>query len=83
MIWPPEYPDYERCPAAPEWKRNMADADFDDPEWINPASQFRRDLPTLTGEAREQLRRAEDGLRRTFSDIGQALDAIEAHPWRR
>jgi hypothetical protein len=83
MIWPPEYPDYERHPQAPEWKRHMTDADFDAPEWIDPAGQFRRDLPVMTGDAREQLRRAEDSLRRAFSGIGQALDAIDAHPWRR
>ena len=58
----------------------MADADFDDPEWIDPAGQFRRDLPVLTGDAREQLRRAGDDLRRAFTGIGQALDAIDAHP---
>jgi len=83
MIWPPEYPDYERRPPAAEWKRDMADADLDDPEWIDPAGQFRRDLPVITGDAREQLRRAGDDLRRAFTGIGQALDAIEAHPWRR
>jgi hypothetical protein len=37
----------------------------------------------ITGDAREQLRRAGDDLRRAFTGIGQALDAIEAHPWRR
>jgi hypothetical protein len=83
MIWPPEYSDYERRPAAPERKRDMTDADFDDPKWIDPAAQFRRDLPVLAGKAREQLRHAEDGLRRTLSGIGQALDAIGVHPWKR
>ena len=83
MIWPPEYPSYDRSPPAPEWKRHMTDADFDDPEWIDPAGQFRRDLPVITGDAREQLRRAEDSLRRAFSGVGQALDAIDTHPWRR
>ena len=83
MIWPPEYPDYERHPQAPEWKRHMTDADFDAPEWIDPAGQFRRDLPVITGDAREQLRRAEDDLRSAFTGIGRALDAIDAHPWRR
>jgi len=84
MIWPPEYPSYDRSPQAPEWKRHMTDADFDDPEWIDPAGQFRRDLPVITGDAREQqLRRAGDSLRRAFSGAGQALDAIGTHPWRR
>ena len=67
MIWPPEYPSYDRSPQAPEWKRHMTGADFDDPEWIDPAGQFRRDLPVITGDAREQLRRAEDSVRRAFS----------------
>ena len=64
MIWPPEYPSYDRGPQAPEWKRHMTGADFDDPEWVDPAREFRRDLPVITGDAREQLRRAGDSLRR-------------------
>ena len=37
MIWPPEYTEHvlERYPAAQtEWRRDMRDADFDDPQWI-------------------------------------------------
>ena len=79
MIWPPEYPehDLERHPAAPtEWSRHLRDADFDDPQWIDPAFRHHRDVPKLTRAVREELRRA-------AASIGQMLDGIEAHPWRR
>jgi hypothetical protein len=83
MLWPPEYPDYDRKPSQPEWRPGMTDADFDDPEWIDPASQFSRDLPLLTGQVRDQLRRAEESARRALADAAKALDAIDAHPWMR
>ncbi len=77
MIWPPEYPDPERRPAAPtEFSRLLRDKDFDDPEWIDPAFHHHRDVPKLTRLAREELRRA-------VATVGQMLDGIEAHPWQR
>jgi hypothetical protein len=78
MIWPPEYPGHhlERHPAAQtEWRRDMRDADFDDPQWIDPAFRHHRDVPKLTRAVRDELRRA-------AASIGRTLDAIEAHPWR-
>ena len=78
MIWPPEYPGHhlERHPAAQtEWRRDMRDADFDDPQWIDPAFHHHRDVPKLTRAVRDELRRA-------AASIGRRLDAIETHPWR-
>jgi hypothetical protein len=66
----------ERHPAAQtEWRRDMRDAGFDDPQWIDPAFRHHRDVPKLTRAARDELRRA-------AASIGRTLDAIEAHPWR-
>ena len=79
MIWPPEYPEHvlERHPAAQtEWRRDMRDADFDDPQWIDPAFPHHRDVPKLTRAVRDELRRA-------VASFGRTLDAIETHPWRR
>ena len=53
----------------------MRDADFDDPQWIDPAFRHHRDVPKLTRAVRDELRRA-------TASIGRTLDAIEAHPWR-
>jgi hypothetical protein len=70
-------PRLERHPATvTEWRPDMRDRDFDDPQWINPAFPHHRDLPKLTRAVRDELRRTADR-------IGQALDAIETHPWRR
>jgi hypothetical protein len=85
LMWPPEeYPDYESRPSQPEWRPDMTDADFDDTEgWIDPAFQFTRDLPLITGQARDRLRRAEESVRRALADAAKDLDAIDTHPWRR
>lgn len=79
MVWPPEYPEHvlERHPAAhTEWHRDMRDADFDDPQWIDPAFPHYRDVPKLIRAVRDELRRA-------VASVGRTLDAIETHPWRR
>ena len=79
MIWPPEDPEHvlERHPAAQtEWRRDMRDADFDDPRWIDPAFPHHRDVPKLTRAVRDELRHA-------VASVGRTLDAIETHPWRR
>jgi hypothetical protein len=83
MMWPPEYPDYEGRPSPPEWRTDMADADFDGEAWVDPAFQFTRDLPLITGQARDRLRRAEESVRRALAEAGKDLDAIGTHPWRR
>lgn len=54
----------------------MRDADFDDPQWIDPAFRHHRDVPKLTRAVREELRRA-------AASIGQMLDGSETYPWRR
>jgi len=71
----PSQAHLERHPAAQtEWRRDMRDADFDDPQWIDPAFRHHRDVPKLTRAVRDQLRRA-------AASIGRTLDAIEARPW--
>ena len=44
------------------------------------AFQFTRDLPLITGLARDQLRRAEESVRRPLAGVGKTLDAIDTHP---
>jgi len=83
MMWPPEYPEYEGRPSPPEWRTDMTDADFDGEAWVDPVFQFTRELPLITGQARDRLRRAEESVRRALADAGKDLEAIDTHPWRR
>jgi len=74
MVWPPEYPEHvlERHPVAhTEWHRDMRDADFDDPQWIDPAFPHHRDVPKLTRAVRPIL----DAARRIHggADLAAAL----------
>ena len=78
MIWPPDYPEHaldSHPAAATEWRRGTRDADFDDPQWINPAFPHHRDLPRLTRAVRDELRR-------TVTSVSRTLDVIDTHPWR-
>jgi hypothetical protein len=56
-----------------EWRHHMRDADFDDPQWIDPAFPHHRDVPKLTRAVRDELRRA-------MATVDRTLDAIETRP---
>jgi hypothetical protein len=68
-----------RHPAAQtEWSRHHQDADFDDPQWVDPGFSFshHRDLLRLTQAVRDELAR-------TLAAVGRTLDMIDAHPRKR